>query len=527
VKVERIFYVTQDALVVYVRSCDGLEEYSRFVAGADGLDEFRAYLQESSQLRSVMLVDVIEEEFSVDSIPKLGWRDRKALIERRLQRKFPRSPFRLSHYQGGRNSEDNAQNVMYSAITNPELLDPWLQEIAAQRTPLSGIQSVPMMAAALLSRMRKADGNALLMTLHQGDMLRQVFVQNGKAKSARLAKSPNVSDPAFGEFIFSEVLRSRRFLERNRLLSALEDIDIYVVADKQTADLVLASDRGTTPMRIHFIDPAEAASMVGQNEAPDCDHIESLYLSLLLRGNRKSCYASRAETRFGTLQVIRHSIVGAALAASVVCAAMAGTNIVDGLFLQSAAAATEKQILQITETLQRENENFAPVRASSVEMKLAVDTGDYILQNRLPVAWVLGQISAGLSGFPQVSIDELSWVALPPDGGQPAGKRLRPGEKPPPVVIPALTYISVDVAAQIQPFSGDMRDAFAIIDQLVASLQTKSDFSQVVVTEYPLDASPASSVAGEIVRGGIDRNAHFRLRLSLATAAGESDDEVG
>jgi len=512
---------------VYLRSHDGIEEHRHFATGIDGVGEFSAYLQESSQLRSVMLVDVIEEEFSVDSIPKLGWRDRKALLERRMQRKFPRTPFRLGHYQGRRRSEEDAQNVMYSAITNPELLDPWLQEIAAQHTPLSGIQSVPMMAAALLSRISKADGNALLMTMHQGDMLRQVFVQDGKAKSARLAKSPSVSDPGFGEFIFSEVLRSRRFLERNRLLSALEDIDIYIVADKQTADLVLASDQGTIPMRIHFIDPAAAASMVGQREVPDRNHIESLYLSLLLRGNRKACYASRAETRFDTMQVIRHSIVGTALAASVICAAMAGMNIVDGLFLQSAAAATEKQILQITETLQRENENFTPVRASSVEMKLAVDTGDYILRNRLPVSWVLGQISAGLSSYPQVTIDELSWVALPPDGGQPAGGRLRPGEKPPPVVIPALTNISVEVSAQIQPFSGDMRDAFAIIDQLVVSLRTKSDFDQVVVTEYPLDASPASSVAGEVVRGGNDRSAQFRLRLRLAAATGESDDEVG
>jgi hypothetical protein len=118
-------------------------------------------------------------------------------------------------------------------------------------------------------------------------------------------------------------------------------------------------------------------------------------------------------------------------------------------------------------------------------------------------------------------------VALPPDDGEPVARRRRAGEKQPPAVIPTLSNVSVDLAAQIKPFGGDMRDAFIIIDQLVASLQSNSKFSHVTVMEYPLDANPRSSVSGEVVRGGIDRDAHFRLRLRMAAVSAEGDDETG
>jgi len=523
--VHRIFYVTQHDLLVYQQRRGEFEQSYCFDRSEDGLRAFSSYLDGSSQQASMMLIDVIEEEFFADSIPRLGLRDRKALIERRVLRKFPRTPYRLGHYQAAKQRRKNSHDAMYSAVSNPELLDTWLQILATHKTPLSGIHSVPLLGVDLLAKLFTASSNALFMTLHQGNMLRQIFVRDGYSKSARLSKSPDVSDPAFGEFIFAEVLRSRRYLERNRLLSAIEDIDIYLVTDQKTADLILASDQGTMPLKIHFVDPATAARSVGLSVTPECDHLEFLYLAMLSRGKRHASYALKSESRYFRLHRLRHAIVGVSLAASVACCAVAGVNLVDGFFLRSASAATDKQIQQITETLQRENESLAPVRVNSHEMKLAVDTGDYILQNRLPVSWVMQEIATVLGEFPQVQIDELNWLALPPNDTQVVAARQRPGDRPMPVSIPALTSISVELSAQILPFGGDMRDAFAMIDRLVASLQENTAFRQVQPTEYPLDASPTSAISGEVIRGGIDRSAHFRLRLDLSTMTEGNIDE--
>jgi hypothetical protein len=58
-----------------------------------------------------------------------------------------------------------------------------------------------------------------------------------------------------------------------------------------------------------------------------------------------------------------------------------------------------------------------------------------------------------------------------------------------------------------------MRAAFSRIDALAADLKARTAFSQVAVVEYPLDARPQSSIAGEISDAGYADAAQFRLRL--------------
>ena len=91
----RAFYVTQGSLTVWSNERHGEEHALRFADSDDGLRKFDEYLGTLPEQPSFMLVDVIEEEFAVDSMPKLGIRDRKALLTRRIERKYPRTRYRL------------------------------------------------------------------------------------------------------------------------------------------------------------------------------------------------------------------------------------------------------------------------------------------------------------------------------------------------------------------------------------------------------------------------------------------------
>ena len=245
---QRAFYVTQGALVAWSSSTESPAKAVSFSDNDEGLRKFDAYLAANSEQTSLILIDVIEEEFAIDSIPKLGWRDRKAMLQRRLQRKFPRTPYRISVNQGaaGRGSRESA--VVHSAITNHELLDPWLQTILRYQTPLAGVYSVPMLAPKLLARFYKSEHPVLFLTQHQGTKLRQAFLHAGFARSARLSQSPPLEDPEYASFVVSEIHRSRRYLERSRLLSNMEQLDVCMVADKHIADSVL--ENGGKPVTI-------------------------------------------------------------------------------------------------------------------------------------------------------------------------------------------------------------------------------------------------------------------------------------
>ena len=215
---QRIFFVTQSSLSIWVAG-ERVPERIAVFSGDNGLREFDSYISLTQEHSAVLLVDVIEEEFDLETIPKLGARDRKALIARRRDRKYRRTPYRASEYLGkaGHNSDEG--QVVHSAITNGDLLAPWMGVILKHRVALAGVYSTPMMAPKLFSRLFSVSGPALFVAPHQDSKLRQVYIRNGSLLTGRLSRAPSPDDDGYANFIVTEAQRSRRYLERMRLLN--------------------------------------------------------------------------------------------------------------------------------------------------------------------------------------------------------------------------------------------------------------------------------------------------------------------
>lgn len=82
-----------------------------------------------------------------------------------------------------------------------------------------------------------------------------------------------------------------------------------------------------------------------------------------------------------------------------------------------------------------------------------------------------------------------------------------------PVAIPEVSTVGAMITADIKPFDGDMRKAFALIDQFAADLQARTRFSRAVTVEYPLNASTSAAVSGEIGVASA-KFARFRIRVT-------------
>ena len=523
----RAFYVVQGGLHVVEHGRTGTAAWLAFADSDDGLRSFDAYLQKSGAQPSLVLVDVIEEVFTTDRIPKLASGDRADLLQRRLQRKYARTPYRLATYRKPANSED--PSAVYSAISNRELLDPWLSIVARHFVPLVGIYSVPLMAPDMLVRLFKSPGPTLLVSHHQSDKLRQSFVQDRLVKSARLSQAPLVDSDEYPHFVIMEIQRSRRYLERARLLSGMEQLDVCMVVNSEVASQIIAHGESDTPIRMHFLSPEVAAKRLHVG-SPEDDRLESLYVESALHRRPKHNYAVSGETRYWQMSRMRRAIIAAGFATAAACSLFAGTYLGDAWRLYREATNIDAQVAQLSAAYRRENENYAPIKAGSYEMKLAVDTGDYILQQRVPVAWVMQQLGAVLGEHRQVRLRGLRWEA---EAAAVADQRsTRRADPAAPVAIPETTAVAVEVSASIEPFDGDMRRAFRQIDRLVDDISKRTAFSEARAIEYPVDASPKASVTGEI--GGNQRHpqADFRLRLRFPVASGslpsseQGDDAV-
>lgn len=512
---QRAFYVTQGSLTVWQRGMKDPQESIRFADSDDGLRQFDEYLSNSDELLSFVVADVIEEEFALEKVPKLGLRDRKSLLQRRVQRKFPRTPYRLPVYQGRVAATEGEAVVVHSAISNHELLDPWLQIIQRHELPLTGIYSVPLMAPELLAKFCKPPTSTLLLTQHQETKLRQVFIRDGHAQSARLSQSPAITDAEYPQFVITEIGRSRLYLERGRLLGHKDPLNAYIVADKDLAKRVLDCAASDSPLKIHIIDPEVAARKIGIRTRLIQDRLEFLYLAASFRKRPKLNYAISGETRFWNFRRLRHGIIGVTAMTAAVCSMLSGLYLSDAWFLNKQSVEIEYQLDRLTETFRRENEQFDPILADSHEMKLAVDTGDFILENRLPVPWVMQQMGFVLGDYPDVQIQTLEWSVESAASSEPTPRR---GNEAMPVPVPAMTAVRARIIGNIKPFDGDMRKAFARIDSLVAEIERRTAFSSVSVVEYPLDARPQASLSGEIIASGSTGQAEFQLTLSFPLA---------
>ncbi|MDJ0812366.1 MAG: hypothetical protein QNJ23_01445 [Woeseiaceae bacterium] len=526
--IQRAFYVTQGALSVWECQRGQPRRCAEFTDSDAGLQDFDAYIAEHGELISNVIVDVIEEEFSLDNVPKLSLRDRNALLQRRLQRKFPRTPYRLPVFQKNSGTVPGTDAVVYSAVSNHELLEPWIRVMLRHEVPLAGIYSVPLMAPDLLRRIRKTQGSAMLVTQHGGQKLRQVFMHGKQVQSARLSQSPDISDPEYPQFILTEISRSRRYLERKRLTSNRAQLDVYIVAEADLAERILACHRNETPLQVHFVNPVSAARKLGLESPPSQENQELLYLAQSFASRPGRSYAVSGETRYARMRNIRRAVIGGSLATACLCSAIAGANLSAAWMLHSQSTSIERQLEQLTETFRRENERFDPLKADSHEMKLAVDTGDFILSNRLPVPWVMQQVGLVMGDYPDVQIKGLDWSVESAGGDDQSQQRI---DRSMPITVPvkAIGAVRAEISADIEPFGGDMRKAFARIDALAADLEERTEFSRVVAVEYPLDASPSASIAGEITGDKVYDGARFRLQLhyavnTTAAAVEEADD---
>lgn len=523
----RIFYVNQGSLSVWQSDHGGLVNIEEFSDDDAGLVDFDTYLALNADQMSVMVIDVIEEEFAAESVPKLGVRDRKILLENRSKRKFRRTPYRTVIYHGKSDRNNREHEAIYSAISNNELVDPWILIILRHQTPLSGVHSVPMMAPRVFKKLFAVAGTAMFVAPHQGSKLRQVFFRNGKLQGARLSQCPGVADGEYAQSVVSEAMHSRRYLERNRLLGPLESFKVCVIADDVTASRISDLSQSDETTEYRFIDPVEAARKLGRPYAVDPiaaarklgqpsdatpAHFETLYLSLASHRRPEHSYARSGENRYWKMHRIRDVLIGGAVAMAAFSTVFAAILLSDAWLLRNRISGIQLQVALLEETYRRENEKFNPIRADSHEMKLAVDTGKFILANRVPVPWVMNQLSVVLGDYPDIQVSELRWRAeLPAVEGT---QNRRRSDAPVSVAVPALRSVSAEITAHIVSFDGDMRRAFARIDALVADFESRTNFNRAIVVEYPFDASTSSAISGEIIQQRGTNAAIFRVRVT-------------
>lgn len=238
---KRLFYFTGYRLSVLHYQGKALVGTSSFEPTDTGLDKFRDYLLQTPNISGKFLVDVIEEDFRKETVPHVSGRDRKSVINRLVDRYYRASQYYCYNEVIGREKTGRKDDVvLLGAMTNPQLIQPWISIIEECEVPLSGIWTLPLVSKNILKTIKATNGVVLLVSQQVNSNVRQTLFRDGKLMSSRQSIiNQDINDISdIGEHAAPEVKRTIDFIRGQDLVGFDEVIDLHILgSDEQQLSL--------------------------------------------------------------------------------------------------------------------------------------------------------------------------------------------------------------------------------------------------------------------------------------------------
>lgn len=487
-----LLFLGADHLYAQLMAGSKIAMQREFAGSPDGHGDFAAFLQEVKQ-PTYLLVDLIEEDFRQETVPHLSGSSRSALLQRKLDQFYRGTPFHqaalLQRQQTGRRDDD----MLFSALTNPSLITPWLDIILAQQTPLAGIYSVPQISAPLIKD--HPSDCLLLISWEKYAGLRQTYFSEHRLQVSRL--TPVGSDLTFQDAVVKELARTYQYLKSLSLLPPGQTLDVRLMGHSHDLiELQLALPR-STDIRYDFADLANVARQLNIDHRFTDSDASQIFLHQLAVRTPHTHYANANHTHYFTLWQLNHALnlaSGALLAGALLWSASSLWQSIDEA---SEAESLKAQTQRTLSEAQKITLAFPATYALAADMKSAVSVMRK-LDKYAPVTQdLLKPISAALDRFPQIKLDDLAWqmnAAEPVTGNTLAD-------------VPAQV---ITLKGHMTDFANDYRAMLDYLERFQRELTTHG--FQVTVLAKPLDVSPSGSIADK--RETSEHPLAFSLKIS-------------
>ena len=259
----RVFYFSGHRLTVFHWDLKKFHGACSFEPDAEGLVKFRKYLDTSEKSPARLLVDVIEEDFRIESAPHVYGKDKKAVIGRLLDRYYRSSgQYTYSEVIGREKSGRSDDKVLIGGITNPGMIDIWKDIIEECHIPLIGIWTLPLVSKNILPLLSEKRSAVLLVSQQVNSNLRQTFFRDGKMLSSRQSvinqDAEDISN--IGAFASPEVERTVAYLRNQRLIGADEIVHIHIIGSEGQMESLKSEFKANdlNNMNIHLLNEIQA-----------------------------------------------------------------------------------------------------------------------------------------------------------------------------------------------------------------------------------------------------------------------------
>jgi hypothetical protein len=380
-----------------------------------GREEFGLYLKKTPPVPSRLLVDVIEEDFRIEAIPHAYGADRQALVRRQTERYFRNSGRYVWHeFHGRETSGRRDDRVLLAALTNPDMLRPWLKQIAEADVPIRGIWSLPLLSAKILPRLNAKSGNVFLITQQVSSNIRLSHFKDGKLVSSR-STTINLEGTDYGNFISEQIEQTARFLANKRSIAFDEALNIHIIApddyfDSVSAACVSGHLRNITVHRTRDVEKKVATQGVS---GPYGNGIFAQLCSddYFTRGH----YGGTPDFAIYNNYLAGKALLGSAITLTLGSIILASWLYFDNQRMQTEVREFSRQTVEINGRYQKELQKLEPLLAKTGIMQASVDLAERITANKLtsPQEFMVKFSKIFSSNrFDLLQITELNWQAV-------------------------------------------------------------------------------------------------------------------
>ncbi len=489
-----------------------LREEGVFAADEAGVQAFRSYVRAHRRSNFRLLVDAADEGFHIESVPYTQGADRKALLGRKLSQLFYGTPYTAAISLGREKSGRRDERMLFSALTRPQALEPWVNCLIGEEAQLAGIYTAAQLGQQLLKKLGSHHEHCMLVSIGR-NAVRQTFFEQGSLRFSRLSPVPDMAQAELAKTCAAESEKIYQYLAAQRMVPRDAPLTTLLLVHPSRAAAFTEACRSTEELRYRILDLHAAARRTGLKTSPADSRCEPVFAHLLCQFPPAHQYAPPPAQRYYRLWQMRTGMAGAGAAALISCLLWAGGQVFEGMSLAAESSRLRAQAELDGQRYAQLMQGLPPIPVSTDDLRALVERYQQ-LERRSPDPFDLFvAMSRALDVFPEIEVERIEWSAGEQAEGM-ARDGARPGAAPERADAQPRGGAAVIHAMLPAAMRADHRAMLGRINSFAAALrQAKLD---VTVQRMPFDIESGKSLKG----GGEEQGRTEPPRFVLHVATG-------
>ncbi len=389
-----------------------LTDCTVFENGEAGVADFRDYAATSGNTPAFVIVDAVEEDYRVETLPHATGSDRAQMVDRKLRQYYRGSPYAAASLIGRDSSKRRDDRFLFSALTNAEMVDPWLAVLTECGLPVGGVYLLPMVTAGLVEALGEKTGNVLLVAV-QPVGIRLTFYRANAFRLSRLSRSDTTAD-ARDRAVIDEISNTRLYLHALRAATLDEPVSVVLIdhAD-ELGDTARAIREDNPNLHCKHVDRTAIASLLKVDPELLALSPSVLYLQLLgARIPSNNLAPVKVTAGFQRYQT-RRQLFAACAAVAVIGIAWSGYNIGERYTLQNRTEDVARQTARINAEYQKATQQFPTAPTSADNLRKATEIAARLRSTEARPQSFLEVIMRALASSPDITLIEIGWQYRP------------------------------------------------------------------------------------------------------------------